>query len=160
MFIVSLFTLFPRAFGWELERPGGSLNIDERTENASTNEYASVGLGVHIETYSENPSSDYPSNRKDFAQLKIVATANTRGILQYVYTERYYSWVEESSLPNHIYLSDEQVTLINFGDPNKVRFYGGPGSAEYTAVWVSSNGWLSFYDPQHPTSPIPMPYSG
>jgi hypothetical protein len=51
------------------------------------------------------------------------------------------------------------VTLL-YLDPYKVRFYGGPGSAEYTAVWISSNGWLSFYDPEHPTQPNPSPNYG
>ena len=159
MFIVSLLTLFPQVFAWELERPGGMIPVNERDENATTNENASVGLGVHIYTYNEN-GGGWPSYGKDYAQLQIVATANTRGILQYVCAERRYSWIEESFLPSQICLGDEQVVLISLGDPYKVRFYGGAGSAEYTAVWVSSNGWLCFYDPQHPTQPSPMPYSG
>ncbi|NWF86302.1 hypothetical protein HXY32_00565 [Candidatus Bathyarchaeota archaeon] len=41
----------PNVLTWELERPGGTITINERTENATTDGKASVGIGVHIEKY-------------------------------------------------------------------------------------------------------------
>jgi len=38
----------PLVYAWEIERPGGDIVIRERTENASTNGEASVGIGVVI----------------------------------------------------------------------------------------------------------------
>ena len=38
-------------YAWEVERPAGTIDIIDRTENAYTNGEASVGLGVSIDKY-------------------------------------------------------------------------------------------------------------
>jgi len=154
LLVVLVFIPFPFGYAWELERPDDFISIEEREENATTDGKASLSLGVHIHEYYENSGMlDY----RDGLGLRIVATANSRKILEYGWAEGYYYWYGEPWLPNQLFLGDDQAAPIPM--PIKVRFYGGPGSAEYTHVWVTSNGWLSFYDPEHPNLPSPSPYN-
>jgi len=149
--LLMLLLLSSTGLAWNFERPGKYIDINERTENAKTDGKASVGLGVHISCYSEDESGP-PSYGDDYAKLCLAATANTRKILDYDWCENYYLWVDESQLTNELILCDE-VSMISL--PFKVRFYGGPGSAEYDHVWLCSNGWLSFVDLDHPNQPPP-----
>jgi len=61
-------------YAWEVERPAKNITIGERTENASTNGEASVGIGVAINYYTETPN-DYGA---DFVSLNVSMTANSR----------------------------------------------------------------------------------
>ena len=146
--------LTPTAFAWELERPSDDILISQRTENSATDGKVSVGLGVDIHKYYED-DPDFPAWGDDYVKLRISATGNTRKIISYDVYDDYYSWHDKSELLYEIDLYDDEV--VDIYPPFKVRFYGGPGSAEYDAVWLSSNGFLVFYDPLGFT-PDPSPY--
>jgi hypothetical protein len=147
--ILSTFYL-PQTLALEMERPDDYIEVEERVESASTDGKAEVGIGVHCHEYYEN-SGEHDYN--DVCALRIAATANTRKILEYRCSPSSYYWVDESQLPdeNEIYLYDDQVRGL--GTPFKIRFYGGAGSAEYDSIWVCSNGWLSFVDPNQNEPP-------
>lgn len=130
--LVSVSVPTPLVIAWELERPGGFIPIEEREMNATTNGKASVGLGAHIHTYYENDGMfDY----NDAVGLRIVATGNSRKILEYEFSSSQYHWYDTFIVEQWTCLGDEEILYIDL--PFKVRFYGGPGSAEYTEVWVT-----------------------
>jgi hypothetical protein len=53
--ILLALTMAPSAWAWEIERPSQHLGfVEQRTENATTNGEATVGLGVHVTDYLEN----------------------------------------------------------------------------------------------------------
>jgi hypothetical protein len=138
-----------------LEKPATTFVIEQRRDNATTNNEATVGVGVHIWEYEENNP-----NRGDNVELRIVGSANSRQILSYWVHEDAYNWHEQLYEPHELYLGDSEVCKINL--EYLVRFYGGPGSGEYDAIWVCSNGWISFYDANQsqplPSSIIFIPY--
>ena len=149
---------------WRLERPSDHFTIDERVENATTNGKAEVGLGVHVGYYLENSPLPPSDGNDDTVALRIVATGNTRRILEYDWSEGFpYLWVDDSSL-SEAWLFDDDIVCLWMHSPETpdplctVRFYGGPGTAEYTDIYVCSNGWLSFYDPMNTTTPSPYQY--
>jgi len=144
-----LISIIPPVMALELERPGGDIQVDERTENAFTDGKAAVGLGVHAEKYYEN-DPDFPANGKDYLKLRISATANTRKILEYAGGEYSYDYSWHDNLPYTLPLGDDRRT--NISKIADARFYGGPGSGEYNEIWVSSNGVVS-YDPNTFTDP-------
>jgi len=157
--MISLIFIVSPVSAWQLERPGSYLALNERDENATTNNFGTVGIGVNVVSYYENEQRP-PTNGNDGVKLYIAATANTRKRLEYYWRDRgYYSWVEDASLPNQLLLTDEEVVAVSLY-PFKVRFWGGPCSAEYSTIWLSSNGWLSFIDPEHVSTPLPNPYYG
>jgi hypothetical protein len=143
---------------FEMERPSYSeTNIGERVENANSNNEASVGIGVHVAWYVENPDpSILPFSGRDGFCLKVAGTANTRKGIAYdpeVHSGMYYD------------ISPQTGTLLNLGDDNgawvdlpfEVAFYSGPGlqdSSLYSRVWVCSNGFLCFTS--NATSPNPQ----
>ena len=143
LILLALTMLVPTASALGLERPGGYVLINERTENSKTDGRGSVGLGVHIEEYYEN-AIDHPSYGNDYVKLRVSANANTRKILSYTVfpDDSYYSW--HDNLPYSLSLDDDDGAYISTS-PLTVRFYGGPRSAEYTSVYVTSNGVVSFY---------------
>jgi len=77
LILLALTMLVPTASALGLERPGGYVLINERTENSKTDGRGSVGLGVHIEEYYEN-AIDHPSYGNDYVKLRVSANANTR----------------------------------------------------------------------------------
>jgi len=133
--------MMPTALAWELERPGGHITINERTENATTDGKASVGLGVHVAHYREDWLVWPSDGDDDIVDLRIVATANTRKIISYCVLSNYYSW--HDNLPYTVPLGDDDGVWI-WMEGIIARFYGGPNSAEYDSVWISSNGFINF----------------
>ena len=97
-------------------------------------------MGVHIIEYEENEPG-YPYWGNDGFGMYIVATANSRKILDYGAANANYDWHEDLSYT--LYLGDNQGDWINI-DGFKTRFYGGVGSGEYEYIWVSSNGVIFF----------------
>jgi hypothetical protein len=152
LIITLLVISFPSAFSWELERPSSYVIISERTENASTNNFASIGLGVLIDEY----AVDVPRyGGKDYVALRIAATANTRKAIIYGMTEEsYYYWQDECLTHtidwNQIILGGKWINFENAPEvldpPFRVRFYGGRGSAAYGQLWISQWGFVSFDD--------------
>lgn len=135
-----------------LERPCDIFPINQRVDNATTNNEITTGVGVNLWEYEENHEI-----RGDNVELIITGTANSRGILNYGVSEDSFCWHNQFDVDlGQLYLGDNEIILVNL-DPNlgkPIRFYGGPGSFEYDALWVCSNGWISFYDPQQ-SQPIP-----
>ena len=123
----------------ELERPGYHFTFDKRAESCRTDHKASVGLGVHVQDYRENMLG-WPSDGDDDVQLlRIACTGNTREIVSYDAFPGYYCWFDD--LPYSVNLADDGGSWVLM-DWVKVRFYGGPNSAEYSRVWVCSlRGW-------------------
>lgn len=149
LILLALTMLVPTASALGLERPGGYVLINQRTENSKTDGRGSVGLGVHIEEYYEN-AIDHPSYGNDYVKLRVSANANTRKILSYTVfsDDSYYLW--HDNLPHSLSLDNDDCAYISTW-PLTVRFYGGPRSAEYTSVYVTSNGVVSF-DPTESTT--------
>lgn len=101
-------------------------------------------MGVHVTEYFENsPAFDY----KDVLGLRIVATANSREIITYDISTSSYAWYIVTD-PTYV-TSDDESKWISF--PYPVRFYGGRRSAEYSGVYVCSNGFITF--DSNPTDP-------
>lgn len=142
------------AFAFENDRPSATWPFDCREDTASTNDEASLGLGVHVYEYEENYEWQGLGS-KDYVELRIAATANTRKGISYSQSvfSGLFDWVEATSDAG--IFGDDRGKWFDLDFP--VRFYGGPGhsnaSNEYRRVWVSSNGFLSFTD--NSTSPDP-----
>jgi hypothetical protein len=137
------------AYAWEVERPAGTIDIIDRTENAYTNGEASVGLGVSIDKYIEH-FSDYEG--ADFLNLNVSMTANSRMGIKYTYDWESLWWIPESELyyrNDMVGVGDDVIIPIDIPQPPDVyyfafRFFGGVGSGEYQRLYVSSNGFISF----------------
>ena len=146
------------ARAWEIERPGGHIDILERDENAYTNGEASVGLGTSIDHYIENFGSPY--GNVDVIKMNVSMTANSRKGITYTYSEQSLWWIPEDQLwyrSDRVGVGDDVVVAVDI--PQDVgyfafRFYGGLGSAEYQKVYVSTNGFIGFHNSTQP-SPTP-----
>jgi len=68
LLLLGLTMLVPTASAFGLERPGGYVRINQRTENAKTDGHASVGIGVGFEDYTENRAG-FPAYGNDYVQL-------------------------------------------------------------------------------------------
>jgi len=127
----------------QLERPGGDIRYPSvRDENSFTDGKATVGLGVQVGRYVENWPFP-PSNGGDYVELRISAPANTRQIVDYSIWGDSFCWHDNLRFTGDI--EPDIGFWINMMDfYGEVRFYGGPGSAEYTSVFVSVWGFLCF----------------
>ncbi len=149
-----------------IERPGGDLNIQERTDNMTSTNETSVGLGVAASKYFEEPS-----HTGYYTELNVSMTANSRKAISYAVDSNLmpgwqrntgYSWVPpwllDSSTINqtleHQVGDDFIAPLRSTYNPFLFRFFGGLGSAEYRTIYVSSNGFIGF---DNTTQPSPTP---
>jgi hypothetical protein len=140
-----LIPLIPRVFALEYERPDDYVSIGDRVDTSYTDGQASIGLGVHIDSYYENDPS---FNEYDVLSLRISATANTRVGITYEIGDVYsFFWYDVST--NNYYLEDGQSVEVIL--PFTLRFYGAWGSGEYTGIWhdiiVSGDGWIHLVNP-------------
>ena len=152
LILIMTFSAVSLVHAWSIERPGGDINIGERTESGFTDNNASVGLGVVINDYYEN-FSDYG---RDFVHLNVSMTANSRKGIVYSYYDDSVSnwWVDPSQLYDRSQLGvgngiDQIIPVAIPQDYNLignfvVRFFGGYLSGEYQTVYVSTNGFVSF----------------
>jgi hypothetical protein len=143
--LVILFSMIQIARAWEMERPSFFISgiSHGAVQNAATDDEASVGLGVDVNTYHEN-EDDWGGD--DGVTLRVAATGNTRKAITYVHNtyDELWDWIWANEPTG--------LTQDNCGAwfdlPFSVRFYGGPGaqseSFTYDRVWVCSNGFLSF----------------
>jgi hypothetical protein len=124
-------------------------------QNSATDGIASVGLGVAINDYIER-DPEYDGN--DVIRLNFTMTANSRKYITYDMSNESLWWIYEEDLDpdnkNVITEVDDWGAWINIPLGLRIRFYGGPGSGEYTRVWVCSNGFIAF-DISNSTSPTP-----
>lgn len=125
----------PQAWAWSLRRPSNDMEINEHIHYSNTDGKASIGLGVHICEYYENWVG-VPYDGNDVLRCAVVATSNSRKILHYDIIGDEYHWYD--NLPNTLTLGDDECVSIS--DIYTFRFYGGVGSAEYSEIYVSSNG--------------------
>jgi len=139
--------------GWNYERPDGPLHIYGRTESSSTDENASVGLGVASDSYWKYASPYY----QDYVKLNMTATANSRTGIAYTSESEFYRWYPENELywaVNRTNLGDDVIVPVDIPQNEGsfiCRFYGGHGSAEYKTVYICSNGFLSFDNSTEPS---------
>ncbi|MEA2089266.1 MAG: PPC domain-containing protein [Thermoproteota archaeon] len=63
-------TVTVEAVRWQIDRPSDDVHFNERIEKASTNDWASVGIGVEICTYHED-ESNYPYEHRDGVGLNV-----------------------------------------------------------------------------------------
>ncbi len=147
---------------WSIYRPSSDTPpLEQRVQNATTDEEASVGIGVDILRYFEN-APDPPYEDKDGVRFRVVATANTRKGINYQSSlgVGLMDWIEANTpIPGMDPPGDDDRAWVEL--PFPVRFYGGPGaqgrSAEYSGVWVSSNGFLSFDSDSTGPNPTAIP---
>jgi len=153
-------------WAWQIERPSGSIDIEERVENAYTDGNASVGIGVAIDDYRERVS-EYGS--ADVIALNVSMTANSRMGIQYSMDWQDLLWISENELwyrNDMVNVGDDEIFWVSFPYestyPFYFRFYGGLGSAEYKGVWICTNGFIVFDNNSISASPNPcdIPYSG
>jgi len=157
--------LTPHVFAWQIERPcrDEDLHIYDklrRVENSNTDGYASVGLGVAIDSYLEHLDK---YGGADVVLFNVSMTANSRKYITYDWDYWPFWWVDESELCSRNVMTgvgDDWGAWIDIpetdaGYPIIFRFYGGCGSGEYTRVWISSNGFIAF-DLSNSTAPIPQ----
>ena len=142
---------------WSMYRPSSYTPINERVQNAATDDEASVGIGVEIVEYFDSTTRE-PYQGDGGVTLKVAATANTRKGINYQssWGLGLMDWIEANTpIPGMDPPEDDDVVQVDL--PFAVLFYGGLGvqnnSAEYHSVWVSSNGFLSFVS----NSPSPNP---
>ena len=148
-----LILLAPAVSAWEFDRPLETFCFAERQETNKCDGQAAVGLGISIDTYHVGDSS-YGGD--DWQRLNIVATANTREIIDYSAEEWGYGWYELGNDKQIPYLGAnyDDDGLIDLASVNPrlfyfIRFYGGPKSGEYIwtnwdSVFVSTNGFICF----------------
>jgi len=120
-------SLVPGVLAWEMERPFSPVSIQERTETSKTDGVVSVGLGVHLDYYSEN----HPSYGGDVFDLRLFATANTRKVVSYgLYSSSFYWHDNLPSKPGGgtLYLGDNDGWWVDMYGII-ARFYGGANSA-------------------------------
>lgn len=139
---------------WHMYRPRlaphDTLHIDETVHNANTTDEASVGIGVNVMDYVENWQWT-PYDNRDGVCFRVAVTANTRKGITYdcgsPYSYPSNEWIEAVD-PVPGVTGDNNGSWLNISLYYGVRFYGGPGyechSAEYTKVWVCTNGFLTF----------------
>jgi len=146
---------------WSMYRPSSYTPINERVQNAATDDEASVGIGVEIVEYFDNTTRE-PYQGDGGVTLKVAATANTRKGITYQssWGLGLMDWIEANTpIPGMDPPEDDDVVQVDL--PFPVRFYGGPGvqnkSAEYYNVWVSSNGFLSFVSNSTAPNPTDIP---
>lgn len=155
LIIVTLIPQLPKVFAtnekgrWHADRPRMSLFLNDRTENMSVDDEATVGIGVDFQSYGDDVSSA-PFSGDDGFTLPIVATANTRKTINYL-SDRYGSLV--NGFPSTQGMQDTGICTDDGGVWEDLGFgfyfYGGPGpnpSCCYDKVWISSNGFVSFQD--------------
>jgi len=144
-------------WAWEIERPSYDIPIGERIGTANSDGKASAGLGVAVHKYYEND----PRHFADYLYLNVSMTANSRKGITYGYNGESFWWIDENDLGSPCIrtgVGDEWGEWVDFPyEYYGFRFYGGPGSAQYTKVWISSNGFISF-DPVNLTCPNPSNY--
>jgi len=145
---ILLLQLISMAWAFDVERPGGSLHIYQRTDSSYTTGKTSVGLGVSIDEYWDTVGA---YGGKDCVRLNVSMLANSRIGIAYDSNWNSLWWIDEDDLSyrNEIVgLGDDSGVWISFpspgGYPFYFRFYGGVGSAEYDRVWVCSNGYIVF----------------
>lgn len=131
----------------QIPRPLHSVEaINTIYDNATTDNVASVGVTVNLTRY--DASGWGPDLNFQAPFLNVMTTANTREGIHYNSTTDEYSWHSTTTDPMLGALPSSDNTVygpINLICP--VRYYGGPGDCEYNAIWISTNGWISFYDP-------------
>ena len=150
---------------WSICRPSSYQPINQRVQSATTDDEASVGIGVHIVQYFENTTEDPYGNEpwgRDGVTLKVAATANTRKGINYQssWGAGLTDWIEaDTPIPGMDPPEDNDGAWVEL--PFTVRFYGGPGgqgrSAHYDRVWISSNGFLSFSSNSTGPNPTAIP---
>jgi hypothetical protein len=148
------------AWALDVERPGASLHIYQRTDSSHTNGKASVGLGASIDAYWDTVNH-YEGN--DCIYLNVSMLANSRIGIEYESMLRNLWWIDESDLGYRndiVGFGDDKGVWVDFPDadgyPFYFRFYGGWGSAEYNRVWVCSNGFIIFGNCFTLFSPFPQ----
>lgn len=170
LIMLSLLSWIPSALAavpeseWWMYRPSEHVYVNQHVENASTNDEASVGIGIFITEYQENSNSWPFAPERDGLIFRVAATANTRkGITYNHYTANSLAdWFDLSSLGSEYIVTtdDDGGRWIDLPPSLAVRFYGGPGyhsSAEYEKLWVCSNGFLSFDSESNSSDPQPIP---
>jgi len=144
------------SLAWKIERPSNMVTIDDRVQSLKTNGEVSIGIGVAINKYIEG-WQDYGG--ADFMNMNISMAANSRRGIEYAmdleYDLRWHSPSDLSYRQDFPNKGDEWGCWVNFPAGFKFRLYGGYGSAEYTKVFVSSNGFICFDNPSALTAPTP-----
>lgn len=140
---------------WKIERPSDKISIGDRIAKCDTNGEVSAGIGVAIDQY----IADYGRyGGADTVDMNITMTTNSRnGITYFVETESL-RWHPPSDLSNRQDFpntGDEWGHWVDFPTGFVFRLYGGYGSAEYTRVFVSSNGFLCFDNQSASSAPSP-----
>lgn len=157
LLVILMLNTLSTVYAWTLERPGADMDINETVQSVNSNGEATVGLGVAISEYDEED----PIYGSDSIMLNISMAANSREGIAYERSDVPLVWIPEDQLvykTTNTGVGDEAVIAIdipqNLGLGFRSRFYGGPDSAEYQKVYVSTNGFISFNNTT--SHPIPM----
>lgn len=151
-------TIIPCIKAWGIERPSYFIYINETVRTVSTDGKASVGIGVATHYYQEC-DTQYEGN-PDRIHMNMSMTANSRKGIMYRYAWESLWWIDESELAYKTVrnaVGDEWGDWVDIPEFYAFRFYGGPGSAQYTKVWITSNGFICF-DPNNLTTPNPSSF--
>lgn len=148
--IILIIQSVPQVFAWQIERPYRDEDLYvydslKRVENVNTDGLVSVSLGVGVDDYDENDGYYFGS---DCIALNVSTLANSRKYVTYECCNvNPYLWINENELSSiHIMsgVGDDWGGWEDIPNDISLRFYGGPGSAEYTRAWICSNGFVSF----------------
>jgi hypothetical protein len=160
-------------YAWQIERLGGHETLhNQRTDSATTDGTASVGVAASILEYDDN-RGDFGG--ADLFVANVSMTANSRGGINYDWSTLSNEWwINETDLDvstrNTVSgAGDDVIWPVAMNYPARpwfnFRFYGGPGyidgdwtgancSAEFQTAYVSTNGFVSF---DNNSSPSPVP---
>jgi len=150
-------TIVPSVLAWTIERPSYDIRVGERVGTANSDGKASVGLGISIDEYDEG-HGDYGGH--DYINMNVSMTANSRKGIMYRCAWESLWWINENELAYKIVrnaVGDEWGDWVDIPEFYAFRFYGGPGSAQYTKAWITSNGFICF-DPNNLTTPNPSSF--
>jgi len=149
---LSIFSVQASSADWSMPRPSKDRSFYDVIGNAATDGTGSVGIGVEIFEYDESESPD----REDRLDMKVSVSANSREEIEYNYWKPFtYSWYDVS---NPTGITGDNSGSWFYLTPlaphvSPVLFHG----VEYTSVWVSSDGFVSFNHPGDNLTPSNIP---
>lgn len=158
LLVLLVLHIVPSVWAWQIERPSYFIYINETVRTASTDGKASVGIGVATHYYQEC-DTQYEGN-PDRIHMNMSMTANSRKGIMYRCAGESLWWINENELAYKTVrnaIGDEWGDWVDIPEFYAFRFYGGPGSAQYTKAWITSNGFICF-DPNNLTTPNPSSF--
>jgi hypothetical protein len=146
---------------FEFERPHRSIKLgDQNVYGVNSDDNASIALGVGLRSY--DPDSEFDGY--DCVRFNVTVMANTRKLDYSEMWDTPYFWIDESDYDQKVVytgVGDDWGVWLNLsvfwgvlGNDFRFKFYHAKyrsveADGEWTCVWISSNGFISFDVSEH-----------